>query len=76
MQPSTLERRLIQHFAYRLPEEQLTVSNLKRSMRRALENEPPFYRDQLVIDAMRLLELLGIASRVSDRPLKWIKNKC
>lgn len=69
-----LEQRLIRHFAYRSPNEQLTISQLKRSMRRSLELDHPAFRDQLIVDAMQLLELLGIAERVSDRAVKWRKK--
>ena len=74
MNATTLEERLIRYFAYRLPDEQMTISNLKRSMRRALENDYAPFRDQMIVDAMQLLEMLGIAERVSDRPMKWKKK--
>ena len=74
MNATTLEQRLIKLFAHRSPNDELTVSLLKRSMRRALENDYAPFRDQMIVDAMQLLEMLGIAERVSDRPLKWVKK--
>lgn len=74
MNATTLEQRLIKLFAHRSSNDQLTVSLLKRSMRRALENDYAPFRDQMIVDAMQLLEMLGIAERVSDRPLKWVKK--
>lgn len=71
---TTLEQRLIRHFAYQSPETELTLSNLKRSMRRSLELDHPAFRDHLIVEAMQLLEILGIAERVSDRAMKWRKK--